>query len=73
MYVASKADTLPWLVWLSGLSAGLKTKGSPVQFPIRAHAWVAGQAPNRGNARGNHALIFLSLSLSLSSPLSKNK
>ena len=25
------------------MSAGLWTKGSPVRFPVRAHAWVAGQ------------------------------
>ena len=24
------------LVWLNGLSAGLQTKGLPVQFPVRA-------------------------------------
>ena len=35
----------PRLVWLSGLSASLWTKGSPVQFPVTAHAWVAGQVP----------------------------
>ena len=34
---------LPWLVWLSGLSACLQTNGSPVRFLIRAHGWVAGQ------------------------------
>ena len=28
----------PWLVCLSGLNAGLRIKGSPVQFPVRAHA-----------------------------------
>ena len=33
----------PRLVWLSGLSAGLQTKGSPVRFLVRAHAWVVGQ------------------------------
>ena len=33
----------PWLVWLSGLSAGQRIKGSLVRFPVRAHAWVAGQ------------------------------
>ena len=32
----------PWLVWLSGLSAGMQTKGLSVRFPVRAHAWVAG-------------------------------
>ena len=31
----------PWLVWLSGLSAGLRTKGPLVWFPVRAGAWVA--------------------------------
>ena len=34
-----------WLVWFSGLSAGLQTERSPVRFPVRAHAWVAGQVP----------------------------
>ena len=29
---------LPWLVWLSGLSAGLWTKGMQVGFLVRAHA-----------------------------------
>ena len=65
--------TGPWLVWLSGLNAGLETKGSLVQFPVRAHAWVAGQVPSRGCMRGNHTLMFLSPSFSLTSPLSKNK
>ena len=32
----------PWLVWLSGLTASLQTKGLPVRFPVRAHAWVVG-------------------------------
>ena len=35
----------PWLEWLSGLSTGQQTKGSPVWFPVRAHAWVAGPGP----------------------------
>ena len=55
----------PWLVWLSELSAGLQTKGSPIQFPVRAHAWVEGQVPSRGCLRGNHTVMFLSLSFSL--------
>ena len=58
-----------WLVWLSGLSAVLRTKGSLVQFPVRAYAWAAGWVPSRGRERGNRTLMFLSLS----SPLSKNK
>ena len=61
----------PWLVWLSGLTVGLQTKGSLVRFPVRAHAWVAGQVPSRGCMRGNHTLMFLSLSFSFLSPLSK--
>ena len=30
----------PGLEWLSGLSASLQTKRLPVQFSVRAHAWV---------------------------------
>ena len=51
-----------------GLSTGLQTKGLPVRFPVRAHAWVVGQVPSRGRLRGN-----IDVSLSLYSPLSKNK
>ena len=61
------------LVWLSGLSASLQTTGSPVPFPVRAHAWVVGQVPSRGCERGNCTLMFLSLSFSLPSLLYKNK
>ena len=43
-----KVFPLPWLVWLNGLSTGLQTKGSLVQFPVRAHSWVAGQVPSGG-------------------------
>ena len=52
-----------------GLSASLQTKGSPVLFPVRAHAWVVGQVPSRGCGKGNHTLMFLSLSLLISIPL----
>ena len=58
---------LPWLVCLCGLSTGLRTKGSLVQFPVRAHAWVAG--PSMGGGRGNPHWCF-SLSLFPSLPLS---
>ena len=51
----------------------LQTKGLPVRFPVRAHAWVAGQVLSTGHTRGNHTLIFLSLSFSFSSSLSKNE
>ena len=44
-----KIKNSPWLVWLSGLSASLKTEGSPVQFPVGAHAWVVcGSGPLLG-------------------------
>ena len=36
----------PWLVWLSGLSASLRTKGSPFRFSVRAHARVVSQVPS---------------------------
>ena len=73
MYFIVLVNILPWLVWLSGLSAGLQTKGLPVRFPVGAHTWVAGQVPSRGCVRGNHILMFLSLSFSLPFPLSKKR
>ena len=63
---------IPWLVLLSGLSTSLQNKGSPVQFLVRTHAWVAGQIPRWGHMRGKHTLTFLSLSSFLPSPFSKN-
>ena len=59
-----KTNYTSWLVWLSGLSAGLQTKVSQVRFPVRAHAWAVGQDPRRCCMIGNNPLIFLSLSLS---------
>ena len=58
---------------ISGLSAGLQTKGSPVPFPVRAHAWVVGQVPSRGALGGATTHQRFSSSLSPSLPLSKNK
>ena len=57
---------LPQLVWLSGLSTGLQTKGLLVRFPVRAHAWVVGQVPSWEHPRGNQ-LMFPSLSPSFPS------
>ena len=51
------------------IECGLQTKGSPVPLPVRAHAWIVGQVPSVGHARGNHTLIFLSLFLLLFSSL----
>ena len=68
-----KVHPQPWFIWLRGLSAGLRTKGLPVQFPVRAQAWVAGQVPSRGHVRAIDevplTLMFLSLSFSLPSSL----
>ena len=72
-YIRINKIIMPWLVWCSGLRAGLQTKGLPVQFPVRANAWVAVWIPSKGCTRGNHTLMFLSLSFSLPSPLSKTK
>ena len=60
-------------MWLSGLSSSLQTKGLPVRFPLRAHAWVVSQVPIWGRARDNYIVMVLSLSFSLPSLLSKNK
>ena len=64
----------PWLMWLSGLSTHRPTKGTLAGFPVGPHAWVAGQVPRRGRARGNRSVSLtrpVSLSLSLPSSLSK--
>ena len=51
-------------MWLSGLSAGLPTTGSPVRFPVRAHAWVVGQVPIGGVEEATtHGWFSPSLSL----------
>ena len=50
------------LVWLSGLSTRLQTERLLVQFPVRAHAWVAGQIPISGYVRGvslTHEYFFV--------------
>ena len=63
----------PWLVWLNGLSASLRSKGLLIQFLVREYAWVAGQVPQCKAHKGNHTLMFLSLSFFLPSPLSQSK
>ena len=66
-----------WPVWLSELNASLQTNRLLVRFPVRAHAWVAGQAPVAGLQEAtyqclSHTWMFLSLFLP-SVLLSKNK
>ena len=55
------------------MSASLRSKGSQIRFPVRAHVWVAGQVPGRGYVRGNHTLMLLSVSLFLPLCLKINK
>ena len=62
----------PWLVWLSGLSTGLRTKGLQVWFLVRAHVWVTGQVSSGGMWEAPTHWCF-SPSLSPSLPLSENK
>ena len=74
----SKEGTWPWLVWFSGLSTSLWIWRLLVRFPVRAHAWVAGQVPPPGGVREatNHYFFHTSCFspfLSPSCPLSKNK
>ena len=62
----------PWLVQLSGLSAGLQTKGSPVQFPVQGMCLGCRPGPQWG-AGERQPHIDISLPLSPSLPHSKNK
>ena len=43
----------PWMVWLTRLTTNLQTERSPVQFPVRAHAWIVGQVPSWGHVGGS--------------------
>ena len=73
VFIYLQTKERPWLVWLSGLRASLRIKGSPVQFPVRAHAWVVGLVPSKGRVRGNHTLMFLSVFLPPLPSLKLNK
>ena len=54
------------------IERGLQTKGLPVRFPIRAHAWVAGQVPSGGpHERQPNIDISLSPSFPLSLKINK--
>ena len=66
-------DLQPWLVWLSGLSARVQTKGLEFDsqsghIPVRSNS---GQDRSSGCTRGNDTLMFLSPSLPL--PVKTNK
>ena len=70
----SKLQSSPWPVWLSGLNIGLRIKRSLVGFPVRAHAWVAGQDSWCGmRERQPHIDVSLPLFLPYFPTVSKNK
>ena len=56
-----RTQNVPWLLWLSGLSAGLWTKRSLVWSPVRAHAWVVGQVPSCVMWEATYQSIYLIL------------
>ena len=60
----------PWLVWLSGLSSDLRTKGHMLGLWTRS---PVGDMQEATDQCISHTSMFLSLSFSLLSPLSKNK
>ena len=50
----------PWLVWLSGLSTGLRTGRQQVRFLVRARAWGVWEA---ADPCFSHTCLSLSFSL----------
>ena len=65
-------------MWLSWLGVVPQSERLLVQFPVRAHAWVAGLIPSQGILEATDwcfslTLMFLSLPFTLPSPLSKDK
>ena len=51
-----------WLSWLGSIS---QSKGSPVSFPIRAHAWVVGSVVVGVHTRGNLSMFLSHINVSL--------
>ena len=69
----------PWPVWLSWLEHHPINKRLQVQFPVGAHAWVAGLIPSQGTmilipicacVGGNQLMLLSLIDVSLSLPLS---
>ena len=56
---------MPWPAWLSWLNVVPPSERLLVRFPVRAHAWVVGQVPSYGCARGNQSLHLSHISVSL--------
>ena len=57
--VMALAGVAHWIAWHP-----VNQGGRWFDFPSRAQAWVAGWVPSVGHMRGNHTLMFLSLSFS---------
>ena len=70
--VLFKKSFLTWLVWLSGLSISLRTKGSSVRFPVQGTCLLCRPGPQQG-ACNRQPHVDVSLPLSLPSPLKINK
>ena len=73
--IDEKVPTLPWPAWFSGLGVIPQSKRSPVQFLVRAHAWVAGSVPWKRqpiNVSLSHQCFSPSLSPSLTLSLKIN-
>ena len=68
----NRISVKPWLVWLSGLSVGCKPEPL-VQSQSGHMPGLRAMSPSGGHLRVNHTWMFLSLSFSLPSSLSKNK
>ena len=81
VYFYRMRNEQPWLVWLSGLSAGRWTAELPVHLLVKVPAWVVGWVPGCGCVRSDqlmwhscHTPVFLSLPFFLPLfPVSKNK
>ena len=71
LMLSKNAENEPWLMWLSGLNIGLRTKGSLVRFPVRAIRFQARSSVGGAWEATTHWCF--SLSFSFLSPLSKNK
>ena len=66
VFVGSLTEAQKQKTALAGLAQCIEhgpenQKGSLFWFPVQAHAFVVGQLPSRGHARGDHTLMFPSL------------
>ena len=57
-------NVLPWLVGVSGLSAGLQTKNIPSLIPFQGTCQGVDQVPSWGHARGSLSMFFSHINVS---------